>query len=159
QEVDLGENLRGAVEAMMPIAAGKGVELKFEPPSGVCVIGDPRRLEQVFLNLLSNAVKFTPSGGRVSIDTVPGSGSIDVRVTDTGAGIDPAFLPHVFERFRQGDTTTTRSVGGLGLGLFIARHLIEAQDGTIRVESAGLERGATFTVRLKASAGAPAQLG
>jgi len=151
QELDLGENLRGAVEAMMPIAAGKGVELRFELPVGVCVVGDPRRLEQVFLNLLSNAVKFTPPGGHVAIDTARASGSIEVRVSDTGAGIDPAFLPHVFERFRQGDTTTTRSVGGLGLGLFIARHLIEAQEGTIRVESGGLERGATFTVRLKAS--------
>src|SRR5262249_51058836 len=76
---------------------------------------------------------------------------IEVRVGDTGAGIEPAFLPHVFDRFRQGDTTTTRSVGGLGLGLFIARHLVEAQEGTIRVESEGMNRGATFTVSLKAA--------
>jgi signal transduction histidine kinase/CheY-like chemotaxis protein len=153
-EVDLGENIRGAVEAMMPAAAAKGVELKFEPPAGVIVVADPRRLEQVFLNLLSNAVKFTPEGGRVTIDVTPVNGSVAVHVADTGAGIEPAFLPHVFERFRQGNSSTTRSVGGLGLGLFIARHLIEAQEGSIRVESEGADRGATFTVTLKGASGA-----
>jgi len=159
EEVDLGENLRGAVEAMMPLAASKGIELRFEPPAGAFVLGDPRRLEQVFLNLLSNAVKFTPPGGCVAIDTSRTNGCLEVRVSDTGAGIEPAFLPHVFDRFRQGDTTTTRSVGGLGLGLFIARHLIEAQEGTIRVESEGINRGATFTVALKAVDAARASAG
>jgi CheY-like chemotaxis protein len=130
------------------------VELKFEPPTAVTVVADPRRLEQVFLNLLSNAVKFTPEGGRVTIDVTPVNGSVAVRVADTGVGIEPAFLPHVFERFRQGNSSTTRSVGGLGLGLFIARHLIEAQDGGIRVESEGADRGAAFTITLKAAAGA-----
>jgi signal transduction histidine kinase/ActR/RegA family two-component response regulator len=152
QEVDLGENIRGAVEAMMPMAAAKGVGLRFDPAPGIRVVADPRRLEQVVLNLLSNAVKFTPPEGHVVIEIVPTAGVVDIRVSDTGAGIDPTFLPHVFERFRQGDSTTTRSVGGLGLGLYIARHLVEAQEGTIRVESAGLEQGATFTVRLKAAA-------
>jgi hypothetical protein len=152
QEVDLSENIRGAVEAMMPMAAAKGVGLRFEPAPAIRVVADPRRLEQVILNLLSNAVKFTPPEGHVAIEIVPTAGVVDIRVSDTGAGIDPAFLPHVFERFRQGDSTTTRSVGGLGLGLYIARHLVEAQDGTIRVESAGLDQGATFTVRLKAGA-------
>jgi hypothetical protein len=153
QEVDLSENLRGAVETMMPMASAKGVDVRFEAPADIRVIADPRRLEQVFLNLLSNAVKFTPSGGRVVIDILTSaSGFVDVRVSDTGAGIDAAFLPHVFERFRQGNSSTTRSVGGLGLGLYIARHLIEAQEGAIRVESDGVDRGATFTVRLKAAA-------
>ena len=154
QEVDLGENIRGAVESMMPIAAAKGVELRFAQPADVRVVADPRRLEQVFLNLLSNAVKFTAAGGCVTIEIAPANGSMDIRVIDTGVGIDAVFLPHVFERFRQGNSSTTRAVGGLGLGLFIARHLIEAQDGSIRAESAGVDRGATFTVRLKAAAGA-----
>jgi hypothetical protein len=155
-DVDLGENIRGAVEAMMPQAAAKGVELRYDAATGVCVIGDPRRLEQVFLNLLSNAVKFTPSGGSVTIAVAPSSESVEVRVSDTGAGIDAAFLPHVFERFRQADSTTTRGVGGLGLGLFIARQLVEAQEGTIRVESEGAGRGAIFVVTLPATKGAAA---
>jgi K+-sensing histidine kinase KdpD/ActR/RegA family two-component response regulator len=156
RDVELGENLRGAVEAMMPQAATKGVELRYEATPGVYVVADPRRLEQVFLNLLSNAVKFTPTGGSVSIEVLPAAESVEVRVADTGAGIDAAFLPHVFERFRQADSTTTRGVGGLGLGLFIARQLVEAQDGTIRVESEGAGRGSTFVVTLPATKGAAA---
>ncbi len=156
QEIDLVENLRGAVEAMMPAASAKGLEIAFEPPSGLpCVVADPRRTEQVFLNLLSNAVKFTPSGGRVQIQMIAGAGSVAVRVSDSGQGIDPVFLPHVFDRFRQEDSATTRSVGGLGLGLFIARQLVEAQNGTLRAESDGSNRGASFTVTLPA---APAAL-
>jgi K+-sensing histidine kinase KdpD/ActR/RegA family two-component response regulator len=150
-DVDLGENIRGAVEAMMPQAAAKGVELRYDAAAGVYVVGDPRRLEQVFLNLLSNAVKFTPAGGSVTIEVAPSSESVEVRVSDTGAGIDAAFLPHVFERFRQADSTTTRGVGGLGLGLFIARQLVEAQEGTIHVESEGAGRGAIFIVTLPAT--------
>lgn len=156
EEVDLGENIRGAVEAMMPQAAAKGVEIRCGTTPGVCVLADPRRLEQVFLNLLSNAVKFTPSGGRIAVDVAISGQSVDVRVTDTGAGIAPAFLPHVFDRFRQADSATTRSAGGLGLGLFIARQLVEAQGGAIRVESEGAGRGATFTVTLPAATSAPA---
>jgi signal transduction histidine kinase/CheY-like chemotaxis protein len=173
QEVDLGENIRGAVETVMPMASAKGVGLDFLPGasvqrladarSDVRVVADPRRLEQVFLNLLSNAVKFTPAEGRVGIEILKSNGYIDVRVTDTGVGIDAAFLPYVFERFRQGNSTTTRSAGGLGLGLFIARHLVEAQHGSIRAESEGRDRGATFTVRLQAATSgaslAPAQKG
>jgi K+-sensing histidine kinase KdpD/ActR/RegA family two-component response regulator len=155
-DVDLGENIRGAVEAMMPQAAAKGVELRYDPVSGVYVVADPRRLEQVFLNLLSNAVKFTPSGGNVTIAVASAAESVEVRVSDTGAGIDAAFLPHVFERFRQADSTTTRGVGGLGLGLFIARQLVDAQEGTIRVESEGAGRGAMFVVTLPATKGAAA---
>jgi CheY-like chemotaxis protein len=99
-------------------------------------------------------VKFTPEGGHVAIDVAALNGSVAVRVADTGAGIDPSFLPHVFDRFRQGDSTTTRSVGGLGLGLFIARHLVEAQEGTIKAASDGRDKGATFTVTLKPAPGA-----
>ena len=150
QSVDLGENIRGAVEAMMPIASAKGVELCFQPQSGITVSADPRRLEQVLLNLLTNAVKFTPSDGRVTVDVRLAGESAEVRVIDAGVGIEPAFLPHVFERFRQADSATTRAVGGLGLGLFISRQLVEAQGGTLEAESQGPGTGATFIVTLPA---------
>ena len=156
QHVDLGENIRGAVESMMPLAASKGVNLQLHAAPGVHVIADPRRLEQVFLNLLSNAVKFTPRDGHIAVQVTPSEQSADVRVVDTGTGIDPAFLPHVFERFRQADSAPTRTAGGLGLGLFISRQLVEAQGGTIRAESEGSGRGATFTVTLPAAMGASA---
>ena len=151
QDVDLGENLRGAVETMMPIAATKGVELRLDAPPGIGVIADPRRLEQVFLNLLSNAVKFTPRGGHITVGIEASDTHAEVRVADTGAGIDAGFLPHVFDRFRQGDSAPTRAAGGLGLGLFISRQLVEAQGGSIRAESAGAGKGATFTLSLPAS--------
>jgi signal transduction histidine kinase len=153
QNVDLGENIRGAVEAMMPLAAAKGVEICFEPSPGINVVADPRRLEQVFLNLLSNAVKFTPRAGRVTVEVKASEGSAEVRVADTGAGIDPVFLPHVFERFRQADSAPTRHAGGLGLGLFISRQLVEAQGGTIRADSEGPGSGATFTLTMPAGVG------
>jgi signal transduction histidine kinase/ActR/RegA family two-component response regulator len=153
QTVDLGENISGSVEAMMPLAASKGVELRFEATPDVHVVADPRRLEQVFLNLLSNAVKFTPPDGSIAVHVEVSGESAHVRVVDSGAGIEAAFLPHVFERFRQADSAPTRSVGGLGLGLFIARQLVEAQGGVIRVDSEGAGRGATFTVTLPAAAG------
>ena len=152
QTVDLGENIGGAVEAMMPLAAAKGVEIRFEATPDIHVVADPRRLEQVFLNLLSNAVKFTPPNGHIAVDAAASGDSAQVRVVDTGAGIEPGFLPHVFERFRQADSAPTRSVGGLGLGLFIARQLVEAQGGVIRVDSDGAGRGATFTVTLPTAA-------
>jgi signal transduction histidine kinase/CheY-like chemotaxis protein len=153
QTVDLGENIGGAVEAMMPLASAKGVELRFAATPEVYVVADPRRLEQVFLNLLSNAVKFTPRDGRIAVDVAVSGPSATVRVLDTGAGIDAAFLPHVFERFRQADSAPTRSVGGLGLGLFIARQLVEAQGGVVRVDSDGPGRGSVFSVTLPAAVG------
>ncbi|MGE5245692.1 MAG: GAF domain-containing protein [Betaproteobacteria bacterium] len=148
REFDPGDSLRGAVEAIMPLAEGKGVELRLDRLAPVAVVADPRRLEQVFLNLLSNAVKFTPAGGRIVVDTIVSDQTVAIRVADTGSGIDPAFLPHVFERFRQGDSTTSRRAGGLGLGLFIAQHLVQAQGGTIEVNSEGPGHGTTFTVCL-----------
>jgi CheY-like chemotaxis protein len=132
----------------MPQADAKGVEVRLGAHPSVAVVGDPRRLEQVFLNLLSNAVKFTPRGGWVAVDVMAGTPTVDVRVTDSGVGIDPLFLPHVFEQFRQGDASTARSKGGLGLGLFIARQLIDAHGGSIRAESAGLDAGTAFIVTL-----------
>ena len=150
--IDVSEAVRGVVETIMPLAESKKLELCLENVPNVSVVADRRRLEQVFLNLTSNAVKFTPEGGRITVDGAVAGGSVDVRVTDTGTGIEPAFLPHVFERFRQADGSAARRVGGLGLGLFIARHLVEAQGGTIRVDSEGAGRGTTFTVRLPIAA-------
>jgi signal transduction histidine kinase/AmiR/NasT family two-component response regulator len=148
QQLDLSDVVSGAIESIMPQADAKGVELQLGHNPSVAVIGDPRRLEQVFLNLLSNAVKFTQPGGHVSVDVVAGAQTVEARVVDNGAGIDPTFLAHAFDRFRQGDHSTARSKGGLGLGLFIARQLIEAHGGTIRAESAGPGLGAVFAVTL-----------
>ena len=150
--LDLRDTIRGAVETVMPLAEAKGVEVRLGVHPSVPVTGDPRRLEQVFLNLLSNAVKFTPPGGRVTVDAGVSDLSVEVRVADSGSGIDRAFLPHVFERFRQAEGSTARTANGLGLGLFIARHLVEAHGGSIRAESAGPGSGATFIVHLPVAA-------
>ena len=115
--------------------------------------GDPDRLQQVVWNLLSNAVKFTPSGGRVSI-AARRTGDVDeIVVSDTGIGIDAAFLPNVFETFRQADASTTRAHGGLGLGLSIVKQLVALHGGEVSAESEGKDRGATFTVRLPVRSG------
>jgi CheY-like chemotaxis protein len=111
-------------------------------------LGDPERLQQVVWNLLTNGVKFTERGGKVALDARHEGGEIVVRVTDTGQGIDPAFLPHVFEPFCQADASTTRRAGGLGLGLAIVKHIVQAHGGSIKAASAGPGKGASFTVRL-----------
>jgi signal transduction histidine kinase len=108
------------------------------------ISGDANRLQQVVWNLLSNAVKFTESGGRVCVKVSQVGSAVEISVSDTGQGISPEFLPYVFERFRQADSTTTRQHGGLGLGLAIARHLVEIHGGSIKAESKGQGRGATF---------------
>ncbi len=152
QEMDVARNIRGAVDAMLPLAEEKGLEVQVAAcPDELRLVADPHRLEQVFANLLGNAIKFTPAGGRISVSVACEDGSVDVRIADTGRGIDRAFLPYVFERFRQADSTATRVAGGLGLGLFITRSLVEAHGGRITVESDGEGRGATFTVSLPAS--------
>jgi CheY-like chemotaxis protein len=130
-------------------AEAKGVSLTLavdERP--LTILGDPTRLQQILWNLLSNAVKFTPAGGKIGVELEAGEKRVNLSVTDTGEGIEPAFLPHVFERFRQADGSTARRTGGLGLGLAIARHLVELHDGQINVESAGKDRGTTFSVSL-----------
>ncbi|HUL60881.1 MAG TPA: ATP-binding protein [Anaeromyxobacteraceae bacterium] len=154
--VDLVPVIEAAIAAVRPAAAARNTEIAavLVPPAGV-VMGDPGRLQQVVWNLLSNAIKFTPPGGRVEVRLEPEGGEVAIRVRDTGAGIDPAFLPHVFERFRQADASSTRVHGGLGLGLAIVRHLVEAHGGTVGAESDGPGKGAAFTVRLLA--GAPHQ--
>jgi CheY-like chemotaxis protein len=112
------------------------------------VAGDAQRLQQVVWNLLSNAIKFTPRGGRVQIRLARVNSHLELAVSDTGEGIAPEFLPYLFQRFRQADSTFTRSHGGLGLGLAISRHLVEAHGGTIRAASPGKGRGATITIEL-----------
>ena len=148
EEIDLRDLIRGVVESMIPSAAAHGIELQLSVIPAVTVIGDLRRLEQVFFNLLGNALKFTPKNGRVTIDTRLVERSVEIKVIDSGVGIEPEFLPHVFDRFRQADSTTTRSHGGLGLGLSIARQLVESHKGTIAVESEGRGQGSTFIVCL-----------
>jgi CheY-like chemotaxis protein len=132
-----------------PGAESKGVRIQKVMDTGVSsVAGDPVRLQQVVWNLLSNAVKFTPRGGLIQLRLSRVNSHIEIAVIDTGQGIAPEFLPHVFDRFRQADQRITRSHGGLGLGLSIVRHLIELHGGTVRAESGGEGRGSTFTVTL-----------
>jgi K+-sensing histidine kinase KdpD len=147
-EIDLHDLLRGIVESIIPSVAAKGLDLEVPSVPSLRIYGDPRRLEQVFFNLLGNAMKFTPRGGRVSVAVRAVDRFAEIRVSDTGAGIDPAFLPHVFDRFRQADSHAARAYDGVGLGLSIAKELVEAHDGRITAESAGRGRGSTFVVSL-----------
>src|ERR1051325_2262672 len=117
------------------------------------ISGDANRVQQVVWNLLSNAVKFTESGGRVCVNVRQAGGAVEVSVSDTGQGISKEFLPYVFERFRQADSTTTRQHGGLGLGLAVARHLVEIHGGTIDGESGGGVRGGTGIIKVSLGSG------
>jgi signal transduction histidine kinase len=155
ETIDVRELIRGVVESMTPTAVARAVELQLSSVPPVEVIGDIRRLEQVFFNLVDNALKFTPSGGRVSLDVRIADRVVEVRVQDTGRGIEPDFIPLAFDRFRQADSTNSRTHGGLGLGLSIAKQLVEAHKGTISAESKGTGKGATFTVRLPVAAQRP----
>lgn len=147
--VELVPVIEAAIETVQPAADAKHIQIELIlQAAGGSVFGDVNRLQQVFWNLLSNAVKFTPKGGRIEIELEMIDSRMQVRVKDTGLGIAPEFLPYVFERFRQADSTTTRSYGGLGLGLAIVRHLVELHGGTVSVESAGAGLGATFIVNL-----------
>jgi len=142
------------VSGMMPAAQGKNIELVKTIPADLPVIdGDAKRLHQVLGNVLSNAVKFTPGGGRIDVRCAYQDDAIVIEVQDSGAGIAPEFLPYVFDRFRQADSRAIRRHGGLGLGLAIARHLIEQHDGDIRATSAGPGLGTTVHIRLPVSAG------
>jgi signal transduction histidine kinase len=143
--------LEAAIDSVRPAAEAKGIALEVAlGPEIDLVRGDPERLQQVLWNLLSNAIKFTPRGGRVEVRLAQVAGYARLTVSDDGAGIDPALLPHLFERFWQADTSTTRAHGGLGLGLAVVRHLVELHGGSVRAESEGEGRGATFTVTLPA---------
>jgi PAS domain S-box-containing protein len=161
--VDLPNLLGFVLETIRPLAAAKSIQLdtRVEGEEAIgTVMGDPERLQQILLNLLSNAIKFTAEGGRVEVGLgrlesegrgagAQGQGDwVEITVKDTGIGIPAEFLPHVFDRFRQADSTTTRVYGGLGLGLAIAYHLVELHDGKIYADSPGEGLGATFTVQL-----------
>jgi PAS domain S-box-containing protein len=148
QPVDVPSVLRSAVEAVSPAAEAKGIHFTLALPDVPAVSGDPERLQQVFWNLLSNAVKFTPRHGAVEVTVKSDDDHLEVIVADNGIGIAPEFLPFVFDRFRQADSGPGRAHGGLGLGLGIARQLVELHGGTIAADSAGTDQGATFRVRL-----------
>jgi CheY-like chemotaxis protein len=148
--LQLAPVVAAAIEPLIPAANAKNLRIQtvLDPSAGL-VAGDPDRLRQIVWNLVSNAVKFTPRAGRIAVrvERDPPTG-VRLVVEDTGEGISREFLPHVFERFRQGDSSNTRSHGGLGLGLAVARHLVELHGGTIDARSEGESRGATFTVAL-----------
>ena len=152
--VDLTAVAQKALETVRPLAANKSVHLAFDAAAGSPpVIGDAERLQQVIWNLLSNAIKFTPDGGRVDVFIASANAHVEIRVVDTGSGINPELLPYVFERFRQGGDATTQRHTGLGLGLNIVRQLVALHGGTVTAASPGVGHGAIFTVSLPIAAG------
>jgi len=147
--MDLVAITRDAIEVVRPSALAKQLSVELGPHAERCfLVGDPERLQQVVWNLLSNAVKFTDAGGSIRITTEQEGSVVVLTVTDTGKGIEPELLPFVFDRFRQGDASTTRRVGGLGLGLALVRHIMELHGGSVTAESAGLFKGSTFRITL-----------
>ncbi len=147
--IDLRSVIEEAVDSVRPAAEAKDIKIKLMlDPSAGPVLGDASRLQQIVWNLVSNAVKFTPRGGRVEVGLERANSQVQIIVSDTGRGISAEFLPFVFDRFRQADSTTTRKFGGLGLGLAIVRHLVEMHGGTVEARSEGEDRGATFIAKL-----------
>jgi signal transduction histidine kinase len=159
RSVSIVEVVKNAIEAVAPAIDAKALRLvtTLDPEAGR-ISGDPDRLQQIVWNLLSNAVKFTPNGGRVDVSVIRDSDEIEIVVADSGAGIAPDFLPHVFERFRQESAGTSRRTGGLGLGLAIVRNLVELHGGRITAESDGEGRGARFVIRLPGAISKPLRL-
>jgi PAS domain S-box-containing protein len=147
QRVELGGVIAAAIDAALPVAAAKGVGLRavFADPTGA-VIGDAARLQQVVSNLLNNGIKFTPEGGQVTVTLTQHDGHAQIDVADTGQGVEPEFLPRLFDRFQQHDASTTRRHGGLGIGLSIVRQLVQLHGGTVQARSLGAGRGTTVTV-------------
>ncbi len=149
QPVELSTLIEDAVATLTPAAAAKEIRLQRVMDAGASLVsGDPARLSQIVWNLLSNAIKFTPKAGRVQVRLERVNSHVEITIEDSGAGIAPDVLPHVFERFRQADSTSTRAYGGLGLGLAIVRHLVELHGGSVEAHSQGLGHGARFTVKL-----------
>jgi PAS domain S-box-containing protein len=146
--VTLNSTAQGVVADMRPAAAAKGIELRLTDDEEIKLIGDADRLQQVVWNLLSNAIKFTPEGGRIDVEMKRIGERAELRVSDTGRGISPEFLPHIFDRFRQATRTDARARAGLGLGLTIVRYIVEAHGGSVMAESAGVGMGATFICKL-----------
>jgi PAS domain S-box-containing protein len=152
QPIDLAGVVTAAIGTIRVSAYAKGVQLQtFIDPLNASVPGDPNRLQQVFWNLLNNAIKFTPKGGEVRVMLERVDSHVEVSVIDTGEGISPEFLPYLFDRFQQANSSLTRRHGGLGLGLSIVKHLVELHGGTVHADSAGLGKGATFVVNLPLS--------
>jgi CheY-like chemotaxis protein len=149
--VDMRIVIEQAIDAVRPAADARDVRLHARLARAGMVHGDANRLQQVVWNVLMNAVKFTPAGGRVEVELRPAGAQVEIVVSDTGTGIAPEVLPYVFERFRQGDSSSTRAHTGLGLGLALVRHLMELHGGTVHAHSEGLGRGATFTLALPAA--------
>ncbi len=144
--LDIASIAKAAINVVRPAADAKAITLEYSAEPGLGAISaDSARLQQIVWNLLSNAVKFTPRGGKISVQLEQDGANARVTVRDTGQGIDPEFLPRVFDRFRQADSSTTRSFGGLGLGLAIVRHLVELHGGTVSAYSDGVNKGATFS--------------
>jgi signal transduction histidine kinase len=149
QSVDLAALVEAAALGVRPAAEAKGIALSFGvSPPVARVMGDPSRLQQVVLNLLTNAVKFTPRGGQIRAEVRDDGSAVNITVSDTGQGIEPAFLPHVWDMFRQGEATASRAYGGLGIGLSIVKRLVELHGGRVSAESGGRGRGATFIVQV-----------
>ncbi len=157
QPLDPTAVVDGALDAVRHAAAAKDIEIsRIVDSSALTVSGDPNRLQQVLWNLLNNAVKFTPRGGKIVVTLQRVNSHVEIAVSDNGDGMGPELLPHVFERFQQGDATTTRTHGGLGLGLSIVKHLVEMHGGTVVASSPGIGRGSTFVVKLPLAAVSPA---
>ena len=147
--VDLSLVINTAIDSVQLAADSKGIELEVTlDPSARLIVGDSNRLQQIVWNLLSNAIKFTPSGGRVHVRLERVKSNVQIEICDSGQGIDSELLPYVFDRFRQGDSSSTRRHGGLGLGLAIVRHLVELHGGTVYASSPGEGCGSTFTIQL-----------
>jgi len=158
-ETDVGVLAQGALQALQPAADAKGVQLICAVDSSIGpFLVDARRMQQVLWNLVHNGIKFTPSGGRVEIHVRRTDGNLQIVVQDTGQGISHDFLPHVFERFRQEDASTARGTFGLGLGLSIAKHLVELHGGAITAFSSGTGRGARFEIEIPALRGSGSEV-
>ncbi|HEX9161575.1 MAG TPA: PAS domain S-box protein [Thermoanaerobaculia bacterium] len=152
ESIEVERVLNGALDAVRPSAEARSISIVLAFSNGLGnIVGDATRLQQIVWNLLTNAVKFTPKGGIITLAARRTSSHVQISVVDNGEGIDPAFLPHVFEAFRQAESPSTRVHGGLGLGLSIVRYLVEAHGGTVSAESSGRGKGATFTVILPVS--------
>ncbi|MDQ5845145.1 MAG: ATP-binding protein [Acidobacteriota bacterium] len=149
EPVDVAAVINVAIDSVKLAIDSKDIHLELTlDPLARHTLGDANRLQQVVWNLLSNAIKFTPAGGRIEVKVERSGNDLQIRVSDSGVGISPTFLPFIFDRFRQADGTTTREHGGLGLGLAIVRHLVELHGGSIKAESAGEARGASFVIKL-----------
>ncbi|MBD2371403.1 response regulator [Leptolyngbya sp. FACHB-402] len=150
--IDLASFLDATVESVRPQADAKSIQLSMhlDPTIGK-IEADPVRLRQIIWNLLTNSIKFTPEGGQVELQVMPANSRIELQIRDTGIGIDPTFLPHIFDHFRQADSSSTRAHGGLGLGLAIVRQLVELHNGKIEAHSQGCNQGTTFRVHLPIS--------